>query len=199
MKSRLSKSERRLAIAVGVAMLIILAYSANEDNWFQSEIYGVVLDASTNKPVGGAYVLATYSESGGTLFGHSASWCVTTKGWLTRSDGSFRFPITFFQGKPHVKAIKPDHYVDRTDYHHDRRKWIPIEDWNAPDVRIYMQPQDPANPDRRLGYENCSRPKTKKDVLSNIYYMKIVAEERAKYGGDTDSAQSVIRDFESLP
>ena len=196
MSNKFSKKKWTLIVAL-VAMTATVAYCQWPAQKGDPETTGKVINAITAQPIEGAYVMAIYQEAGSSLFGHSATWCVKTKGMYTGKDGAFRFP-----GYVWPIAIKPD-FTDGL------REWsekLPPRDGKKKYVRdpnIYLKPQDPANPGTNWFSPVCDRWKSKEDVVANIEFLKLELVEYIKYvpgvkerPESADGRRSTIRDLE---
>ena len=173
MKIKLKRSSSGLL--AGLIGTLIALTSCAAEKVGNLEITGIVFDKSTQKPIEGAYVLATYVRSRGTIGGHSSSFCYMTRGMYTAADGKFHLPVTAIDyGSPQtVNAIKPGYYFGdsvnhKFDIHKDPKAWFS-------DRHIYLVPQDAAKPSFRFvrGEAYCDGAETKGDAAAAIEFMKI--------------------------
>lgn len=195
MKSKLGKAKWMLVSGLS-ATVMTLGCAAMGLNLSAPEFSGTVIDVGTGAPIDGAYVMAVYREAGGTLFGHSASWCVKTKGMYTTADGKYRFPME--KGKrPLVHAIKPGHYWEVG----GSEVWAwesKRGDANPNRENIYLKRQDPAKPNWQFGDSDCERPNTREDAIANVEYLKITLGELIKYGASKQGIDAVRHQIQRL-
>ena len=175
----------------GIAGALLL-----NDRWNEMEVehVGTVIDVTNGKPLEGAFVLAEYREAAGTLFGHSSSWCVSTRGMYTGPDGKFSFPGRRAAGPP-ISAIKPE-YFETLAWHYAQNGLPPRQE--SPSDR-YLQPQDPGNP-QFPSIPYCERPRSSQDAAANVVFLKIVLAERLRYGDSNARVSNlleIIKDLES--
>ena len=196
---KLTLRKKKWTIFVAIAATLSLGYCAN-GKLFASESSGTVIDTSTRQTLEGAYVIAVYHESGSIPFGHSASWCIKTKGMYSGKDGKYHFPLNH-GGIPIIYAIKADYFwtLDEVDTHEKLREsdwkgdWVPVQSNN-----FYFKPQDPAKPKFSV-YVECDRPQTHEDVTANIEYAKLYLAELVKYNKSQIDMLKSIQRLESLP
>jgi hypothetical protein len=162
------------------------------------DVTGIVIDSKTGNPMEGAFVLAVYNESGGTLFGHSSSWCVRTKGVWTGPDGRFTFP----KGKPnnpHLYAIKEGYILNP---HRDAPPSPKEAEIKLADFRyLYLDRQGESKFDRSRWIE-CERPTIRQDAEANATYLRLLSKEarhRPNHGDMETLIQSVLNRLDSLP
>ena len=188
----------------GLITTVIALTSCTAKDVGNLEITGIVFDKSTQKPIEGAYVVATYKRSRGTIGGHSSSYCYMTTGMFTGADGKYNLPVTAIDyGSPQtVNAIKPGYYLGdsvyhKFDIHKDPKAWFSNR-------HVYLLPQDPSKP----GFEYssismfCDGAETKGDAAAAIQFMTIKMAELKKYGADPNSiggTASLIETMASLP
>ena len=188
----------------GAIFFATLAYCA--PRWAPQqpgEFYGQVLDQDTKQPIEGAYALLVYIAAGGVPMGHSASWCVRTRGMFTGKDGKFSFPVdTEGGGSPlYVEAIKPNYfthsvemprYKGQVTYNPEAKK-----DWD-----IFLKKQDPAKPNFRYGFRYCERPESRAGADPAIEFLRIQLNELIRYGVDERGQESTlgfIKHLQSAP
>jgi hypothetical protein len=159
-------------------------------------VEGMVIDSKTGKPMEGAFVLAVYNESGGTLFGHSSSWCVRTKAVWTGPDGRFTFP----KGKPnnpYLYAVK-EGYVLNSYLEPSPRK----EGEKPAEFRYLHLERHGESKIKSSQFIICERPVTRQDVEANITYLKLLSRESEHIPkGDLrrNVIESTLAEFEALP
>jgi hypothetical protein len=154
---------------------------------------GTVIDATTGKPIDGAYVLAIYMAGGGTLGGHSSVWCENTLGVHTATDGKFSFPSRDSQGRWlwEVGAIKPDYKAVNS---FEARKALKLKAANSTDVEedVFLTRQDPARP--KLNFSpietSCYRAKTRQDSAAAIRFLRLALAEEEEYGASNQRLKS---------
>jgi hypothetical protein len=177
---------------VGMALALGSCAAENVGNL---EITGIVYDKSTQKPIEGAYVLATYKGSRGTIGGHSSSYCYMTQGMYTAADGKFHFPVTAVDyGSPaFVNAIKAGFYFSdnvyhKFDIHKDPKAWFSNRD-------IFLLPQDPSKPSFKFlsGEDYCDGAETEGDAAAVVTFMKIELSEYSRYGASQQRIGAVTR------
>ena len=202
MKSKLRRSSSGL-LAAFIGMTIALTSCAAEKVG-NLEITGIVFDKSTQKPIEGAYVLATYKRSRGTIGGHSSSYCYMTRGMYTAADGKFHLPVTAIDyGSPQlVNAIKPGYYLGdsvyhKFDIHKDPKAWFS-------DRHIYLLPQDPSKPSFEYSSISvfCDGAETKGDAAAAIEFMTIELAELKKHSKEANvigATNALIERMASLP
>jgi hypothetical protein len=191
------KFSRTTIFLVASFAAIVAAIAAN-DWWddMQVEHKGTVIDATDGKPVEGAFVMAEYTESGGSWFGHGSSWCVRTRGMYTGPDGTFSFPGRRRSG-PTVSAVKPG-YFETLAWRYNERGLPPRD--GSPSDR-YLEPQDPQKPEFPAS-PSCERPRTRQDAAAIVVLLKIVLAERLRYGDPKKTASTlaeIINRLELLP
>ncbi len=160
-----------------------------------AETIGVVVDAATGQPIEGAYVLATYNDSGGAWMGHSASWCIRTAGMYTGKDGRFSFPsggklrlnqplrLVFrgaFNHTPEIAVIKPDYFFGNWDYD-DLSKYPLVK-------------QDPAKPIYQYGTGGgCRAPESREAAEASITFLQLEKEELIRTGPAKFGSEEMAR------
>ena len=156
----------------------------------------MVIDSNTGKPMEGAFVLAVYNESGGTLFGHSSSWCVRTKGVWTGADGRFTFP----KGKPnnpHLYAVKEGYVLN------SYREPSPRREGEKPaEFRYLYLDRHGESKIKSSQFIICERPSTRQDADANITYLKLLSKESEHMpNGDVriSAIKSMMDLFDALP
>lgn len=163
------------------------------------EFTGRVIDAETNQPIGGAFVMAEYriTESN---WAANLSACIKTRGMTTGKDGRFRFKIDKLDGGSPLMAyaIKPGHFLHDTVVPSQTvLKKQNKESYSNRDISL--QKQDPAKPNFRLGMaETCWRAKSKEDAEANIQYLMIELAETEKFGGRKEGIAAMKETIESL-
>jgi hypothetical protein len=159
-------------------------------------VEGIVIDSKTGKPMEGAFVLAVYNESGGTLFGHSSSWCVRTKGVWTGPDGRFTFP----KGKPnnpHLYAVKEGYVLNPYLESKPRKEGEKPAEFR----QLHLDRLGESRIDSS-DFIICERPATRQDVEANITYLKLLykeSEHNPKGYLRRDTIESTLARFEALP
>ena len=188
----------------GAIFFATLAYCA--PRWAPQqpgEFYGQVLDQDTKQPIEGAYALLVYIAAGGVPMGHSASWCVRTRGMFTGKDGKFSFPVdTEGGGSPlYVEAIKPNYfthsvemprYKGQVTYNPEAKK-----DWD-----IFLKKQDPAKPSFEFGFQTCERPESRAGADAAMEYLNIILGEYTRFGlypNDIEGIKQQIKWLQSAP
>jgi hypothetical protein len=183
----------RLTVALLCSAMCCSAAASNE-------VTGTVLDAATRVPIAGAYVVAVYDEW---LASEAVSTfrCAKTKGMTTGTDGRFAFPVDPKLGVPNFVAIKSEYLFDGQDEPDPRgrkqRGMDPLKN-----RELYLKKQDEQNPDLfayAVSSAICHNARTREDALAGAKYVRMVASEHRRYGGDPQrilSLERVARDLE---
>jgi hypothetical protein len=202
MKNRLK--HRSIWLITGAISLALALTSCLDENVGNLEITGIVYDKSTNKPIEGAYVMANYMRSRGTIGGHSSSYCYMTRGMYTGADGKFHLPVTAIDyGSPQrAVAIKPGYYfgddvIHKFDIRKDPKAWFSNRD-------VYLIPQKPEKPNTRIAPFTiyCDGAETNGDATASVEFMRIQIAELKKYGGAEQSIEAknwFIEQMSALP
>jgi len=192
-----------LRFLIGVAGVLSFAVPAA---WADPlKLTGTVFDSATKLPLEGAYVVAIYEEWRANI-GMSTHICVKLKGMTTGPDGRFDFPVEKRDGvsPSDAIAIKPGYYLDHLGRMPDLdeiRRQSPAAYANRD---IYLAPQKPDSPKlTRYSMDNvlCSYAKSRADVEPGIQYLRIIADEKRKYGADKralSDMEYLISDLEEV-
>jgi hypothetical protein len=162
--------------------------SAGDFFWKKKSDYqGTVRDMTTGLPLEGVYVLAVYYGGGGSMFGHSATWCVKTRGAYSGKDGSFRLPREP-EGNPGVYPIKIG-YLKNSQATSKAREKAGGEAVGPP-YDVEMEPQVPGK-GKTSQFIQCERPKSRADAADNVKYLKILTEEFNLYKPGSNFIESL--------
>jgi hypothetical protein len=174
-----------------MALLLLVASTAQALPFGRSEAAGVVIDSATSKPVAGVYVLAMYTESGGVMFGHNSRWCVRSLGMTTGEDGKFSFPGES-SASPQVLVFKEGFQEDMSSRNPVYAKWHEPKGKRFETIRI--APTGAQRPIREWWV--CERPEFYEDAIANLRYLEMVANE---LGGKEQKLQRAKLQYEALP
>lgn len=147
---------------------------------------GKVLDELTKQPIEGAFVLATYSECGGTPFGHSSCWCESTRGVFTGPDGAFRFPVVDKKGRSlsFPTAIKPGYrYVEAKIVNYEKQSTDRDLFWKDQNVILGSQKRDEPQLNFQSYEANCLRAVARQDAAAGMQFLRFELAELEKFGG----------------
>jgi hypothetical protein len=170
-------------LTIGAAIAIGITYfQIPPGKFFKPAMYftGQVIDADTNQPIEGAYVIADYREVSRGWAG-VADKCYRVRGMTTGKDGKFSFPIEALDSynPSGVFAIKPDYY---TQYRPDREGAIAVRsEATYTNRHVFLKKQDPAKPSNEHGFSDCERPASKEAVASAVMFLEMKLQERRKY------------------
>ncbi len=170
--------------AAAVMLLIgaaSLCASASDESY---ELTGTVIDANSGKPIEGAYVLVVYKNGGGSFGGHSSSWCVGSRGMVTKADGKYRFPVAYpgasFVDPP--TAIKADYQFIQYDWLNASKQQTDRKLWFT-DQNVKLAPQDVTKPNLHFQREfSCARAASKQDTAAFSEFLRIEFAEFEEYG-----------------
>jgi hypothetical protein len=185
---------RPLVLAGAMALTCGLGYSFSPPK-LDFGMTGTVIDATTKRPIAGAYVVALYHRHQ-----HSLSHCVMSRGMYVADDGKYKLPITGLnQDSPrYVAAIKPGYFAKRFNDH-------PRQNANVyTDPRAYftgrdieLTPQNAAKPERVTPDHNadgsCDDVQSVEDAAASIQFLKIELEESTRLGVPSDALKSICR------
>jgi hypothetical protein len=159
------------------------------------ELTGIAVDRATNKPLEGAWVLASYHEKRTDYVSGVAQDCVKTRGMTTGPDGAFHFPVEKRDGmSPQiVTAIMPGYYM-YTVKQPTREQWKRQDAESYSNFVILMDKQDRAHPIHVNNLEAfCPWAKRSEDTVAADKYLQIWIEELKRFGGTPKQIQSLER------
>lgn len=157
----------------------------------QEDVTGTVYDMTSNKPLKGVYLLATYDIGSTVMFAHSSSSCIETRGMYTGSDGRFTFPV-LNSVRPLIRAVAVDYVHVRSGFTIKQRFYGNEKQTNDDKFMIHRRLSD-----RRSAVVGCERPRTREALAPNITYLEIMQESDDKYG-NLGSAAAISNLIESL-
>ena len=140
-------------------------------------VSGVVLDAATNKPLAGVFVMAVYTQ-GASSGGHATTRCTGTRGITTAADGRYSFPVGR-PNSPDVMALALDAVEDRSkEERRFERTWNGLEPLPARDlVFIDRALAKPGSGWRFL----CGEAESPSDLEANRAYLRMMLAINEKY------------------
>jgi hypothetical protein len=175
-------------------ILAVLGCVACGSGAASTEVTGTVFDAATKTPLSDAYVVAVYDEPVRSE-AVSTHRCAKTMGMTTGADGKFAFPVDPTLGVPNFVAIKST-YVwegqDDPDPEGRRQRGKPP----LANRELYLKRQDERNPDLfayAVSSALCYDAHTRKDALASAKFVRMVASEHRRYGGDRDRISALER------
>lgn len=159
------------------------------------ELTGIVVDRATDKPLEGAWVMASYHQLRTDNVSGVAADCVKTRGMTTGPDGAFHFPVERRDGMSPavVTAIRPGYYL-YTAKQPTREQWKRQDAESYSNFVILMERQDPAHPTWVGNRESFCRWATRsEDTLAADRYLEIEIEEVKRYGGRSGHIEALQR------
>ena len=192
-------SQRFLA-CVPFCLAAVVANATQPDSDRSLKIAGVVIDATTSKPLDGAWVLLSFHEA--RTDGFSASTrCVRTTGMYTGANGAFHFTVDKEERIGAVTAIRPGYHLYAVDQP-TREQWNARDSKAFSNFKILLQEQDQNHPRWDTNPEAyCDWARTSKDVEAADTFLEIQVEDEKRYGNSperTRALQNVINRHKSL-
>ena len=140
-------------------------------------VSGVVLEARTNKPLAGVFVMAVYTQ-GASSGGHATTRCTGTRGVTTAADGRYSFPPGR-PGSPYVMALALDAVEDLSkEGRHFERTWSGTEEVPARDL-VFID-RALAKPDSGYNFI-CGDAESPSDLEVNRAYLRMMLAINEKY------------------